>query len=343
MHSPFILTDRRRFIATLAVGAAAFTVRGAFAEELARTPAQTEGPFYPDKLPLDTDNDLLIINDAITPAVGEITHLTGRILDAKGSRDPQRRSSRSGSATPTASTCTPATATRKHSSDKNFQGFGRFLTGSTGEYYFRTIKPVPYPGRTPHIHFKVKKGGRELLTTQCYIKGHPGNEKDGIWSSVTDPRARESITIDFNADQGLEDRRAGGEVRHRARADAGSVTGQDAAGIYGTERCMENRREFLKRAGAAAIGATIAPGVAHGHAGGATPGDGPGKDLLMTVLQAARGCGRVVRRRAHRPLSPPVDRHARAAGHRRQRHRVVRHRRSHAGRTARGDSPRRAT
>ena len=80
---------------------------------------------------------------------------------------------------------------------RNFQGYGRFLTDSSGAYYFRTIKPVPYPGRTPHIHFKVKKGGRELLTTQCYIKGHPGNPHDRIWKSVTDPRARESITIDF--------------------------------------------------------------------------------------------------------------------------------------------------
>jgi protocatechuate 3,4-dioxygenase beta subunit len=81
--------------------------------------------------------------------------------------------------------------------DKNFQGFGRFLTSSAGEYYFRTIKPVPYPGRTPHIHFKVKRSGKELLTTQCYIKGHPGNERDGIYRSLRDPKARESVTIDF--------------------------------------------------------------------------------------------------------------------------------------------------
>ena len=68
---------------TVALGAALFTTRGAFAEELTRTPTANEGPFYPTKLPLDTDNDLLIINDAITPAVGEITHLTGRILDGE--------------------------------------------------------------------------------------------------------------------------------------------------------------------------------------------------------------------------------------------------------------------
>src|SRR5262249_901295 len=82
--------------------------------------------------------------------------------------------------------------------DVNFQGFGRFVTSSTGEYYFRTIKPVPYPGRTPHIHFKIKKGGKSLLTTQLYNKGEKKrNEKDGLWKSVRDAKARESITADF--------------------------------------------------------------------------------------------------------------------------------------------------
>src|SRR3954453_16877433 len=84
------LQHRRRFLAQLGLGAALFAVPGAFAQELIRTPAQTEGPFYPDHLPLDTDNDLLIVNDAITPAVGEVTFLSGRILDARG--EPLRNS-----------------------------------------------------------------------------------------------------------------------------------------------------------------------------------------------------------------------------------------------------------
>ena len=88
MNPPLSRRGRRAFLGTFALGAAAFTAPGAFAEELTRTPAQTEGPFYPDKLPLDTDNDLIIVNDEITPAVGEVTHLGGRILDAKG--DPIR-------------------------------------------------------------------------------------------------------------------------------------------------------------------------------------------------------------------------------------------------------------
>ena len=81
--------------------------------------------------------------------------------------------------------------------DANFQGFGRFLTGSTGEYYFRTVKPVPYPGRTPHIHFKLKRTGEREFTTQCYIKGHPQNERDGIYRGIRDAKARDSVTVDF--------------------------------------------------------------------------------------------------------------------------------------------------
>ena len=175
MNSPLHFPSRRLFLASAATSTILpfWTVKGAFAEELARTPAQTEGPFYPDKLPLDTDNDLIIINDDITPAVGEITHLTGRVLDAQGQPDPER--ARRDLAVRRQRRLPPHRRQRpkKDQQDKNFQGFGRFMTGSTGEYYFRTIKPVPYPGRTPHIHFKVKKGGRELLTTQMLHQGPP--------------------------------------------------------------------------------------------------------------------------------------------------------------------------
>lgn len=188
--------SRRRFFAQLAATGAFFTTRGAFAEALTLTPRQTEGPFYPDKLPLDTDNDLLILNDSITPAAGEITYLSGRILGPDGS--PLR------GATIEIWQC-DASGVYLHSKnlgghekqDKHFQGYGRFTTASTGEYLFRTIKPVPYTGRTPHIHAKVRMNGRELLTTQVYVKGHPGNEKDRLYKSIAAGKPRESVTIDF--------------------------------------------------------------------------------------------------------------------------------------------------
>lgn len=191
-------SSRRAFLGALALGATAVTARGAFADELTRTPTTNEGPFYPTKLPLDTDNDLLIINDAITPAVGEVTHLSGRLLDSKG--NPLRNAvieiwqcDRDG------------TYLKQHqqgesSFDTHFQGYGRFLTASTGEFYFRTIKPVPYHGRpAAHIHARVWKGTRKLLTTECFVKGNAGNERDGQYKRIRDrdPKGHETLCLDF--------------------------------------------------------------------------------------------------------------------------------------------------
>ncbi len=200
MSSPLYLPSRRLFLASAAASTVTpwWTVKGAFAEELVRTPDQTEGPFYPDKLPLDTDNDLININDNITPGVGEITHVTGKVLDARG--NPLKN------AVVEICQCdangvylhTLDSGGKRDRQDKNFQGFGRFVTGSTGEYYFRTIKPVPYPGRTPHIHFKVKKGRKSLLDTQLY-NAHEAkrNAADGIYRTLRDEKQRAALTVPF--------------------------------------------------------------------------------------------------------------------------------------------------
>jgi protocatechuate 3,4-dioxygenase beta subunit len=179
----------------LALGAVGLFARGAFAEELSRTPRLTEGPFYPDKLPLDTDNDLLIINDSITPAVGEITHLSGKILDVKGS--PIKNAVIEIWQVDNKGVYINTRDSTGRTRDTNFQGYGRFTTSSTGEYYFRTIKPVPYTGRTPHIHVRVKKGGRELVTTQIFINGHEQNKRDGVFGGLRNALDRELVLVDF--------------------------------------------------------------------------------------------------------------------------------------------------
>jgi protocatechuate 3,4-dioxygenase beta subunit len=193
--SVVISQDRRRFLRQLSLGTLFFAVPGAFAEALVKTPRQTEGPFYPDKLPLDTDNDLIIVNDDTTPAVGDITWLSGRILDSRG--EPVRNAlveiwqvDRNGVYLHSGSS--------DHAKrDSHFQGFGRFLTGSSGEYVFRTIKPVRYPGRTPHIHFAVKTKGKDKFTTQCYIQGEPQNETDFVLKEIKDAKAKKSVIVPF--------------------------------------------------------------------------------------------------------------------------------------------------
>ena len=191
--------DRRNFLKWSSFSLAAFSTPGLMAEELTRTPAMTEGPFYPDKMPLDTDNDLLVINDSLTPAVGEITHLTGKVLDAKG--NPVRNAFVEIWQVDCKASYIHTRGKRKEGHDGNFQGYGRFLTDSKGQYYFRTIKPVPYRAgrgfRTPHIHVAVSKNGKRILTTQLLINGHELNPEDGVFRQIRDPKLRKTILVDF--------------------------------------------------------------------------------------------------------------------------------------------------
>jgi protocatechuate 3,4-dioxygenase, beta subunit len=196
MSRSFSSPNRRGFLSALTLSTAGLMAPGAWAEELTRTTSVEEGPFYPDKLPLDTDNDLLIVNDSITPAVGEVTHLGGRLLDAKG--DPIKNALIEIWQVDSTGTYLRARPSHPGKYDANFQGFGRFLTGSSGEYYFRTIKPVAYDARpAPHVHYAVKIKGHEKWTTQLFVKGDPGNQRDRLYKSIQDPKARESVTVDF--------------------------------------------------------------------------------------------------------------------------------------------------
>ncbi|NNJ27551.1 protocatechuate 3,4-dioxygenase [Alienimonas chondri] len=233
---------RRRFLSTsLAAAPALWLTPGLFAEELektlAQTPRQTEGPFYPDRLPLDTDNDLIRLNDASTPAIGEVTHLTGRVLSPAG--EPVRN------ATVEIWQCDAnAKYLAQHTDDVRgggrdlgFQGFGRFLTDMQGRYYFRTIKPVPYPGRTPHIHVAVNKGDKRLLTTQCYIDGHPGNARDGVMRSTTEAE-RKLLMIPFEPLKGS----GAGEYQAKFDVVLGAMTDEGPEENGGGRRQPRGRR-----------------------------------------------------------------------------------------------------
>ena len=178
---------RRREFLGLTMGIAAFTTRGVFAQQLTETAATTEGPFYPDKLPLDTDNDLLIVNDAITPGVGEITHLSGRVLTTSG--QPVRNAFVEIWQVDTTGSYIHTGGRQPTGNDRNFQGYGRFLTDSKGQYYFRTIKPIDYTligiFRTAHIHVAVSMNGRRIFTTQLLVDGHPANARDSVIRSLS--------------------------------------------------------------------------------------------------------------------------------------------------------------
>jgi protocatechuate 3,4-dioxygenase, beta subunit len=190
-------STRRQFLHGITLGAATLSAPGAFAQAIA-TAVTGDGPFYPDRLPLDTDNDLLIVNDGLTPAVGDITHFTGRLFAENGA--PVRnafieiwQSDVNGSYIHTQG--------RNDKLDTNFQGYGRFLTDTEGRYYFRTIKPVPYTlqgqFRAPHIHVAVSKAGRRIMATQALVKGHEANARDLITQRMKSQQLLDTLLVEY--------------------------------------------------------------------------------------------------------------------------------------------------
>ena len=205
--TPEPLTDarkksaRRSALARVALPAATLALPWLIGARSARaatplrlTPQQTEGPFYPVDLPADTDFDLLR-QGSVEYARGQATWLEGTVTDPDGRAargaaveiwqcdvDGHYRHPRDGDR-----------------ADPAFQAFGRVAVDAEGRYRFRALRPVPYTGRTPHIHVKVRLDRRTLLTTQLYVEGDPGNERDALWRSLRHPLDRAALTVPFVA------------------------------------------------------------------------------------------------------------------------------------------------
>jgi len=188
--------SRRQVLGWSATGAAGLIMPlGAWAA--AKTAAMTEGPFYPRAadMPLDQDNDLTTIVGQTGVAAGALLDFSGRVIDEKDlpiknalveiwqcNNFGRYHDSRDDSAAPR---------------DPFFQGFGRVVTDAEGRYRFRTIKPVAYPGRVPHIHYKVKSRDFGELTSQIFLVGEPGNDRDGLLRAIRKEAERKSVMMEL--------------------------------------------------------------------------------------------------------------------------------------------------
>ena len=197
------ITRRRLLIGSAGlIGLAAFHPgRQVFSAEFMRTPRQTEGPFYPLVRPAAADNDLIQVAGQSGVAAGEIATVTGRVLDTEGrplsgvlveiwqaNGYGRYNDSRDSSDKPI---------------DQRFKGYGTFLTAEDGAYRFHTIKPVAYPGRTPHIHFALSGKSAQRLVTQMYVAGEPGNDRDGVLRGLS-PAERARLVVPMDKTAGSE-------------------------------------------------------------------------------------------------------------------------------------------
>lgn len=197
--------SRRRFIcSTTGVIGIASTglISPAFAAGRVVTPSQTAGPFYPKELPLDSDNDLARVGANGGRPTGQITHLSGRILDASGKPINGARVE-IWQANAFGRYLHPRD-TRNAPLDPNFQGYGQMTTGVDGRYRFRTIKPVPYSFRTPHIHFAVSGSGYRRLITQMYVAGEARNASDRLLNRIGDADLRAALIVPFTPSPAVE-------------------------------------------------------------------------------------------------------------------------------------------
>jgi protocatechuate 3,4-dioxygenase beta subunit len=194
---------RRRFLAgSLGLATSPFLPAAGLAQGARiATPAQTAGPFYPQSFPADIDGDLVRLRGSEAKAEGTVAHVGGQVLGLDGKPLPD--------AVVEIWQC-DARGRYLHPRDRGgprdgaFQGYGRVRTGADGAYRFRTIRPVAYPGRTPHIHFAVAAPGRKALVTQMYVAGEPLNARDGLYASLREAGQR-AVTVRLSPANGIDD------------------------------------------------------------------------------------------------------------------------------------------
>jgi len=172
--------------------AAPYLMLPAVARALAPTPDATEGPFYPVEIPKDNDSDLVRVEGAVREAGGDILHLAGAALDTNGrplagARVEIWQCDVNG-------VYLHPYDRRIGRRDQGFLGFGHLIADAEGRFRFRTIVPVPYPGRTPHIHVKVLRDRREALTSQLYRAGYPQNASDFLFRRMS-PAEQDRVSM----------------------------------------------------------------------------------------------------------------------------------------------------
>lgn len=184
-HAP----PRRRFLRDAGVAGLALASLSRADAALLATPSIALGPYYPPRKPADSDADLTQVAGQPARAQGTLLYVDGRVLDVDG-RPVAGAVIEVWQANAFGRYMHPADGDASGPLDPGFQGYGRLRSDADGRFRIKTVKPAPYAGRTPHVHFIVAAGATRL-TTQMFFDGEAGNERDGLyrWLSPAEQRA----------------------------------------------------------------------------------------------------------------------------------------------------------
>ena len=183
-----MIINRRRLLASAAMlGVPSSAIRAQAPRT--PTPGMTEGPFYPEAF--TSEPQIKLVRGPLLGDAGALS-LTGRVLDRFGK--PVESARVEIWQCDALGHYTHSRDSHVDGRDPNFSGFGWTRTDAAGAYAFETIRPAPYPGRTPHIHFAVRAPKFGRLVTQMFVEGVAQNQKDYLYTSMTQAQ-RQLVTV----------------------------------------------------------------------------------------------------------------------------------------------------
>jgi protocatechuate 3,4-dioxygenase beta subunit len=172
-------------------------------------PQMTDGPFYPPRSwrarETDWDADLTRVRrgTATLVARGEHLALALQVADADG-RIVDGAEVEIWQCDALAAYRHPGVRAAEGQFDPGFQGFGAATGDAQGRTAFRTIRPVPYPGRAPHIHVKLRHATFGEWTSQLFVDNDPGNARDFLWRHLSaEGQAALALRLGSAAGEGL--------------------------------------------------------------------------------------------------------------------------------------------
>ncbi len=184
--------SRRAFVGSaLLIGALAATRANAAPALTTESPM---GPFFPAGYAGEDDFDLTMLKGSRARAMGDVVEVSGRVLNRLG--NPVGGAKLELWQANANGRYAHGNDTSAGALDPNFQGMARLVTGPSGEWRIRTIRPGLYGRRTRHIHFDVTGRAHRLISQMYFPEDVEANARDGLFKDLGGGAATSLAALD---------------------------------------------------------------------------------------------------------------------------------------------------